>query len=186
MMHLSSTNKWTRRQLVLSVVTFVYLLSTICLQYKSCQKAVPFLSRPFAFFGLLQHWGFFAPTPDAAHSIVGVITLDNGAKILWEPPHPSSQDSAHKAQLNRYVKWETEMVVDRSYFPLLSKLSKHVCGQFYFQGKAHPLSCAFFDQSSETPKYDKKFLPRDSMKRSYSMAAPIDYQKFQPEGQHVD
>ena len=176
-MQVCAEKKWTQRQLVLSAVTVVYVLSVLSLQYKNVQTTLPFLSRAFGFFGLIQHWGFFAPAPSSAHSIMGIITLDNGAKIMWEPPHPYPQSPGEKAELNRYVKWETEMVVEPNYFPLLNTLCRHVSREFTFAGKPGPRSCSIFKQISETPKYEQRFLPRDEMKRSHCLI-PIDYQQF--------
>lgn len=58
------------------------------------------------FWGLEQSWALFSPTiRDMNYHTVGVVTLKDGSKLIWEPPRMDKLDIWERFQKEKYRKW---------------------------------------------------------------------------------
>ena len=136
------------------------------------------------FLGLQQKWNLFAPIiPTATVHLIGVVTLADGAKVLFVPPHPGNHSLFESFFYNRYLKWEADYAPFPFYKPYLPQLCKHILDEFSFPGQ-QPKSCALIMELSPISNPQKKVSPRD-VKPERWWHMPVYRQEFSEGGTDV-
>lgn len=126
---------------ILSLLSFSFIIFAIAFHFPELEFFFAPINRIWEFCGLHQNWRLFSPdVPREASYVSGIITMQDGMKIMWEPPRPSRHSFMNKLPYARYVKWETDYLPWDIYKPYLPQLCEHVSGEFSFPGKT-PNSC---------------------------------------------
>jgi hypothetical protein len=152
---------WSKRELVLSAVTILYAAFALAFHLPKVQSTLQPVYTVWNFLGLQQKWNLFAPIiPNTTVHLVGVVTLADGAKVLFAPPHPSNHAFIERFLYNRYLKWEADYAPFPPYKPYLPQLCNHILDEFNFPGE-QPKSCALIMELSPISNPKKKISPRD-------------------------
>jgi hypothetical protein len=172
--------KSRKMELILSVVAVLYATLAVAFEFPKVQRTLMPIFNTWNFFGLQQRWSLFAPgVPIMTVHLIGIVTLDDGSKLIIEPPHPRNQPFFSRNIYNRYLKWEADCVLAQSYRPYLPKLCKHILEEFEFPGKK-PKYCSLILEWTPISNPEKKISPRDEMPQRWYHTSLYKYEY--PEG----
>lgn len=122
-----------KSELILSAVTVLYAALAIAFHFPKIQTALMPVFTVWNFLGLQQRWNLFAPAlPASTEHLIGIVTLADGAKLVFEPPHPSNHPLLERNLYSRYLKWEADSLLSAPYRPYLPKLCSHILEEFSF------------------------------------------------------
>lgn len=152
-----------KMEIILSVVTAVYATLVVAFEFPKIQRALSPVFTVWNFLGLQQRWNLFSPgVPIMTSHLVGIVTLADGSKLLFEPPHPRNHPIFERNLYNRYLKLEADWVLAHNYRPYLPKLCSHILHEFQFP-ESKPKSCTLMLEWTPISKPEKMISPRDKM-----------------------
>lgn len=150
-----------KTQIILSVVSILYATMAVAFEFPKIQRALAPAFNVWNFVGLQQRWNLFAPgVPIMTAHLIGIVTLADGSKFVFEPPHPRNQPILTRNLYNRYLKWEADWALAYAYRPYLPSLCNHILQEFHFPDKK-PKSCALLLEWTPISNPQKKISPRD-------------------------
>lgn len=150
-------------ELILSVVTILYAIFAIAFHYPKMQTVLMPVCTVWNFLGLQQRWSLFAPgIPSFTVHLIGIVTLADGAKVIFEPPHQSNRPFFERNLYNRYLKWGSDYAPSQPYKPHLPKLCSHIMQEFNFPDNP-PKSCALIQEWAPISNPKQRVSPRDKM-----------------------
>ncbi len=161
-LHVGDQKKLSRKaELMLSMVTVLYAVLAFGFQYPKVQTTIMPVCAVWNFLGLQQKWNLFAPViPHATTHLMGIVTLSDGEKVLFVPPHQSMQPLHERMRYNRYLKWAADYAPFSGYHPYLPQLCTHVLQEFSFpDDKAK--SCSLLMELSPISNPAEKVSLRD-------------------------
>ncbi len=151
-----SSHRVVLMKLAISFVVIVYSVSAIA--YISPPSAlrdtiVEKESSWWQFFGFDQRWALFAPSIRTVNfDVVCLITYNDGAMSLWQPPRVELMSLLERYQKDKFRKWGMDSLPGSRYQECWPDFSRYVGRLHTKAGCAKPVSVMLMMYSHAVPK----------------------------------
>jgi hypothetical protein len=101
--------------------------------FGTLKKRVTDPIRPFwLFWGLEQNWALFSPViREINYHTIGVVTLKDGSKLIWEPPRMDKLDLLQRFRQEKFRKWGVDSLPWKPHKEFWPYIARYVGRQVY-------------------------------------------------------
>ncbi len=84
------------------------------------------------FWGLEQNWALFSPTiREINYHTIGVVTLKDGSKLIWEPPRMDKLNLVERFRQEKFRKWGVDSLPWKPHKQFWPFMARYVGRQVY-------------------------------------------------------